>query len=396
MSEQFCPHCMKSLKGTETFCPECGGDVKAAAAAYHLPIGTVLNSRSGHRFLFGMVKGEGGFGLTYIGKELVSGKTVAIKEYFPTRCQPQRLPDASVRPEERFQEAYGHGMQSFLSEASMLRAVGHIPSIVHVMDYFEENHTAYMVMEYLDGRTLYQVMQSGEAIAPEILIPKFLPLMYDLAHLHEAGVLHRDIAPDNIMWMPDGSLKLLDFGCARSLEDGRSMTVVLKPGFAPIEQYQTRGQGSYTDIYAVCATIYYCITGKVPPASPERLTETFDNHPDPLLAPSAFGVPISEKQEQILMWGLSLQPSVRPQDIAVIASRLEKASASGKIVNTVSQTISEPEAEDTEPAHTADCNEQAEDAVRPEPPKPLRNTVWMKAAIAAGIIVAAIILRRLF
>ena len=96
------------------------------------------------------------------------------------------------------------------------------------------------------------------------------------------------------------------------------------------------------------------------------------------------------------MWGLSLQPSVRPQDIAVIASRLEKASASGKIVNTVSQTISEPEAEDTEPAHTADCNEQAEDAVRPEPPKPLRNTVWMKAAIAAGIIVAAIILRRLF
>lgn len=327
MSEQFCPFCMRELREGMNICPDCGSHADITSPSHHLPVGTVLRSENGHSFLFGVVKGEGGFGLTYIGKELASGRRVAIKEYFPSRCQPQRQPDGSIRPQERFEEIYAHGMKSFLSEASMLRAVSQLPSIVHVMDYFEWNQTAYMVMEYLDGSTLHQVMQTVERINPDTLIPKFLPLMRDLGSLHDAGVLHRDIAPDNIMWMPDGSLKLLDFGCARSLEDGRSMTVVLKPGFAPIEQYQTRGQGSYTDLYALCATIYYCITGKIPPASPERLTSTFDGQPDPLLAPSEMGVSIQPEQEQILMWGLALQPSVRPQSMEMLASRLEKAPA---------------------------------------------------------------------
>lgn len=324
---EFCPYCMKELDRGMKSCPACGSSIDVSTPPHHLPVGTVLRSGSRHSFLFGIVKGEGGFGLTYIGKELNSGKMVAIKEYFPSRCQPQRMLDLSIRPQERFEEIYHHGMQSFLSEASMLRTVSHLSSIVHVMDYFEANRTAYMVMEYLAGSTLYQAMQSQERIPVEALIPKFLPLMYDLGSLHKAGVLHRDIAPDNIMWMPDGNLKLLDFGCARSLEDGRSMTVVLKPGFAPIEQYQTRGQGPYTDLYALCATLYYCITGKIPPASPERLTTTFDNQPDPLMPPSALGVSISPEQEQILMWGLSLQPSVRPQSMETLASRLEKAPA---------------------------------------------------------------------
>lgn len=327
MSEQFCPYCMKEVSRDIKVCPDCGNNIDVSVPSHHLPVGTVLRSKNGHSFLFGIVKGEGGFGLTYIGKELNSGRMVAIKEYFPSRCQPHRMQDTSIRPQERFEEVYAHGMQSFLSEASMLRAVSHLSSIVHVMDYFEANRTAYMVMEYLEGSTLYQVMQSQERIPVDTLLPKFLPLMHDLDSLHKSGVLHRDIAPDNIMLMPDGSLKLLDFGCARSLEDGRSMTVVLKPGFAPIEQYQTRGQGPYTDLYALCATIYYCITGKIPPASPERLTTTFDNQPDPLMPPSAWGVPILPELEQILMWGLSLQPSVRPQNMETLASRLEKTSA---------------------------------------------------------------------
>lgn len=325
MSGQFCPFCMKKLTEKERVCPACKSSVEVETPLHHLPAGTVLKSRNGHRFLFGVVKGEGGFGLTYIGKELASGRLVAVKEYFPARCQPQRLPDGSIRPDGRFEEIYNHGLQSFLSEASMLRAVEHIASIVHVMDYFEENHTAYMVMEYLEGASLYQVMQTSEPIAPEVLIPKFLPLMDDLEKLHEAGVLHRDIAPDNVMWMPDGKLKLLDFGCARSLEDGRSMTVVLKPGFAPIEQYQTRGQGSYTDIYALCATMYYCMTGKTPAGSLERLTAIVNNEPDPLSSLSAFGVLIPAEQEQILMWGLALQPAARPQRMSVLTSRLKEA-----------------------------------------------------------------------
>ncbi len=324
MSERFCPYCMRDLSEGEKICPVCGCGAEVSAAPHHLPTGTVLRSGNGHRFLFGTIKGEGGFGLTYIGKELGSGLLVAIKEYFPFRCQPQRLPEGQVKPGEGFGDIYAHGMRSFLSEASMLRAVCHIPSIVHVMDYFEANGTAYMVMEYLQGATLYQVMQTKERVAPEELLPKLIPLMYDLGTLHESGVLHRDIAPDNIMWMPDGSLRLLDFGCARSLEDGRSMTVVLKPGFAPIEQYQTRGQGACTDIYGLCATLYYCLTGRVPPASPERLTATFDNQPDPLVPPSQLGVVLPAQQERLLLWGLALQPSLRPGSMAELASRLEK------------------------------------------------------------------------
>lgn len=264
----------------------------------------------------------------------------------------------------------------------MLRAVDHIPSIVHVMDYFEANHTAYMVMEYLDGTTLSRMMQAGERISPDILLSKFLPLMQDLASLHKAGVLHRDIAPDNIMWMPDGRLKLLDFGCARSLEDGRSMTVVLKPGFAPIEQYQTRGQGSYTDIYALCATIYYCITGKVPPASPERLTTTFDNQPDPLTAPSALGVPVSQKLEQLLLWGMSIQPSVRPQDIADLASRMEKE-----------LKTKQDKAEEPAPVPSVQPEEEfVPDTDKQEADKRRQLLICFGIAAAAAVVILAVVL----
>lgn len=325
MGEQFCPHCMAMLKDGDAYCGVCGGDVNGKAAAHHLPIGAVLRSDKGHTFLFGEVKGEGGFGLTYIGKELKSGKVVAIKEFFPARCQPQRMADGGVCPATQAAEIYAHGMRSFLSEASMLRAVGHIPSIVHVLDYFEAGNTAYMVMEYLDGTTLKDVMEQRPRIPLATLLPMLMPLMKDMEELHEAGVLHRDIAPDNIMWMPDRTLRLLDFGCARSIEDGRSMTVMLKPGFAPIEQYQTRGQGPYTDIYALCASIYYCITGKIPPAAPERLTAVFDGLADPLVSPAALGADISTEQEQVLLWGLSIQPTIRPQKIEEFAARFFSA-----------------------------------------------------------------------
>ena len=330
MSELFCPHCMGDAAPGEQFCHTCGRELNLCAESHQLPIGSILRSQSGHRYLFGKVKGSGGFGMTYIARELDSGRVVAIKEYYPMRCQPQRLPDAAVRPIAPMEEVYRQGMQSFLSEASMLRAVNNIPSIVHVLDFFEAKGTAYMVMEYLDGTTLADLMQTQTRFEPMLLLQKMLPLMRDLERIHEAGVVHRDIAPDNIMLMPDGSLKLLDFGCARSLEDGKSMTVLLKPGFAPIEQYQTRGQGPFTDIYALCATVYYCLTGKVPPAAPERLTAVFDGAADPLLPPSHFGTMLSGEQEQLLLWGLSLQPSSRAQSMAQLADALEKVTAPEK------------------------------------------------------------------
>lgn len=384
MRDTFCPHCMQSLSGEVTFCPQCGRDVNQKAAPNQLPIGTVLRGQNGHTFLFGEVKGDGGFGLTYIAKELSSGKVVAIKEYFPMRCQPQRQPNLSVCPMTQMQEIYRQGMHSFLSEASMLRAVGDTPSIVHVMDYFEANGTAYMVMEYLNGTTLRDLMQTQSRFEPNLLLKKAIPLMRDLAGIHSAGVLHRDIAPDNIMLMPDGTLTLLDFGCARSMEDGKSMTVVLKPGFAPIEQYQTRGQGPYTDVYALCASLYYCLTGKVPPAAPERLSATFDGQPDPLLPPSALGVVLRKEQEELLMWGLSIQPTIRPQNMEELADRLEGTLVQPAIWN----TISEPPADD-------DTARWTETPKPPAPPK--ASNFWKKHGMqlllgGAGVIIVILLL----
>ena len=324
MPEQFCPHCMRTVTPGSAFCPSCGQQVNITAAPHQLPVGTVLHSAEGHTFLFGKAKGEGGFGITYVAKETGSGMVVAIKEYFPMRCQPQRQPDLAVMPAAQMEEAYRKGMNSFLSEASMIRAVSDTPSIVHVLDFFEANNTAYMVMNYLNGVTLSQILQTQERFEPGILLNKMLPLMRDIGRLHRAGVLHRDIAPDNVMMMPDGTLTLLDFGCARSMEDGRSMTVILKPGFAPIEQYQTRGQGPYTDIYALCACLYYCITGKIPPAAPNRLGAVYDGGIDPLLPPGSLGASVTKEQEQLLLWGLNIQPTQRPQTMEELASRLEQ------------------------------------------------------------------------
>lgn len=304
-------------------CPVCGREIAPQADDWEIPAGSVVRGSHGHAYLFGEAKSSGGFGITYIAKEMNTGTVVAIKEYFPFRCALQRKHDLSVQPSERMQDAYRHGMQSFHSEASMLRALQDVKSIVRVLDYFEANNTAYMVMEYLNGTTLSSLMETQTHFEPSLLLRKFLPLMRDLDRIHEAGVLHRDIAPDNIMLMPDGRLKLFDFGCARSMEDGRSMTVLLKRGIAPVEQYMTRGQGPYTDVYALCATIYYCLTGVLPPEAPSRLSSVSDREADPLLPLSAYKIQVSPELDQTLLWGLAIQPADRAQSMGELARRIE-------------------------------------------------------------------------
>ena len=287
-----------------------------------LPSGHLLQGPR-HVYLLGACLGKGGFGITYRGQEMATGFPVAVKEYFPSLCKPVRMQDGSIVPSPQFQAAFAKGKNSFLNEAAMLKALDEIPSVVKILDFFSENGTAYMVMEYLDGVTLRSRVEQSGPIPIQTLLPPMLSFIQDISAMHQRGVLHRDIAPDNIMWMPDGSFKLLDFGCARAMEDGRSMSVLLKPGFAPFEQYQTRGQGDYTDLYALCATIYYCITGLVPPQAPERIFALHDGKPDPLPAPSKVGVRISPAWEALLMWGLAADPHQRPKTVAQWLERLE-------------------------------------------------------------------------
>ena len=305
-------------------CPYCGDPLNIVSGEGQLPIGTVLSSGT-NSYLFGKLLGGGGFGKTYIAKSLGSGMVVAIKEYYPTRCLPaSRDPSLALFPAPGMEELFRKGMNSFLSEASMLTAINSIPSTVHVFDVFQANNTAYMVMDYLNGKTLETCIKMQVHFEPEPLFRKVLPLMRDIHRMHEAGVIHRDIAPDNLLIMPDGSMKLIDFGCARAMEDGKSATVLLKPGFAPIEQYQTLGQGTFTDVYAMAASLYYTITGIVPTPSPDRLSAVLNGAPDPLVPPSTLGVKIDPQLESILMGCLGIQPQARIQTMREVADAAAK------------------------------------------------------------------------
>ena len=334
-----------------------------------LAAGTIVSGPR-HSFVLEKVLGKVGFGITYTGKEMASGREVAIKEYFPNRCQPCRMSDGSIVPLTQYQQVYQNGKKSFLNEAAMLRALDDIPSVVRILDFFAANGTAYMVMEYLDGTTIRQMVERGGAIPVHILRPRLTPLIRDICAIHERGVLHRDIAPDNIMWMPDGTLKLMDFGCARAMEDGRSMTVQLKPGFAPIEQYGSHGQGDYTDLYALCATIYYCITGRIPAAAPERQFALYDNNPDPLVWPHMLGVQLSPDWEALLMWGLQLNSETRPQKAQQWLERAEALTV------------------------WSDA-EMAEDEEKSVPPQPARPRLpilrWLIIGVCALAVVSALI-----
>ena len=308
----YCPHCMQVIQ--DDFCPNCGGDVHAVSDYPRLPVGTILEVGIS-RYQIGVTLGKGGFGITYIAVDLRTNQRVAIKEYFPNMCAQRSEDRVTVYPKANRESIFHGGRRSFLKEAQMLASLEKTPNIVEIYNYFETNGTAYLVMEYLDGVTLKDHVTSHGPISVRTFFPKLPSLIQSIAKIHGQNVIHRDISPDNIMLMPDGSLKLMDFGCARSMEDGKAMTVMYKEGFAPVEQYFSTGQGTWTDVYALCATIYYCITGKVPQLSPDRL----DN--DRLQPPSALGVDVPPELEEALMWGLTVQPKERPINMEIFAHR---------------------------------------------------------------------------
>ena len=184
--------------------------------------------------------------------------------------------------------------------------------IVKAQDFFEINNTAYIVMEYLEGITLKQYLRENERIEPEELLELFVPLIESLDEIHSQGLIHRDISPDNIMVLLGGKIKLMDFGAARDYTDfgEKSLSLILKPGYAPPEQYQTHGvQGPWTDIYALCATMYKCLTGENPPDAIERVMD------DNLKEISEFGIPVSKQMEETIIKGMSISARNRYQNI---------------------------------------------------------------------------------
>ena len=281
---------------------------------FSLPPGTLV----GDRYRLEAVLGVGGYGITYRGMDVRLERLVAVKEYYPGFWASRfvrRGPE--VRCIAGQEEAYCKGMERFLEEARILAQLNNVTGVVRVNDYFEENQTAYLVMDYLDGKNLKQMLIGfGGRMPADVLLPVMSTVVNALRQVHAKGLIHRDISPDNIMMLSDGSVALIDFGNARDTTDNRSMTLAMKEGFAAPEQYRSRGQGTWTDVYGVCATLYYCLTGKLPPQAMERLLGA----PFPL--PSQLGVEIPTWQEQAIMDGLDLYVQKRIQDMDQLWMRL--------------------------------------------------------------------------
>lgn len=266
------------------------------------------------RYTIEKVLGQGGFGITYLGIDELHEKKVAIKEFFPQGIVTRNIEyeDAVTVTFVGKKDNYNKGKEKFLKEARIMARFSKDEGIVKAQDFFEINNTAYIVMEYLEGITLKQYLRENERIEPEELLELFVPLIESLDEIHSQGLIHRDISPDNIMVLLGGKIKLMDFGAARDYTDfgEKSLSLILKPGYAPPEQYQTHGvQGPWTDIYALCATMYKCLTGENPPDAIERVMD------DNLKEISEFGIPVSKQMEETIIKGMSISARNRYQNI---------------------------------------------------------------------------------
>lgn len=295
---------------------------------FWLPEGTMV----GNRYRLETVLGIGGYGITYKGIDTRLDKVIAVKEYYPGFWASRYAAlDPNVHCQGRMLESYDRGLDRFLDEAKTLVSLSDVPEVVRVTDFFEENNTAYLVMDYLDGQNLKQMAEGfGGRIPADILIPVLEPLIRALGKIHAKGMIHRDLSPDNIMMLEDGTVRLIDFGNARDTTNKQSMTLAMKQGFAAPEQYKSRGQGTYTDVYGICATIYYCLTGKLPPQAMERLTGT------PFLSPYEQGVDISVKWEYAIMDGLELYVQKRIQTMDELWERFYGADEKEQMEETYS------------------------------------------------------------
>lgn len=305
---KFCPNCFQSGYGG-VHCYLCGYKNNQMTEQRALAPGIWLKNR----YMTGRVLGIGGFGITYLAFDSQTRQRWAIKEYFPAEWA-SRLPGSNqvAANSQSKDEYYLHGKEVFANEAKTLLEFKTNPAVVNVIDYFQENGTSYLVMEFLDGATLAQYMKERKVPLPIYLANRMVKEIGDaLALIHGSSMLHRDVSPDNIMLTNSGELKLIDFGATReyALNAPKNMSVLVKPGFAPLEQYSSSGvQGPWTDVYALAATYYYLVSGKKPPTAPERLTGA-------ALTPlHTLNSQVSGKMERAIEHALQIEWKKRPEN----------------------------------------------------------------------------------
>lgn len=318
-NKNICPSCFVTLdEGTST-CSTCGYTENALQDGDHLAVGTILKGN----YVVGKVLGRGGFGVTYLGYDIHNDKKVAIKEYYPVGLAFRSPGTAGITTFSGEKgESYQNGVEKFYEEAKTISRFNGNPNIINVHEFFYENNTAYFVMEYVSGIDLNQyILQNGGNIPYQRAMEIMTPIMNALIIIHSVGVLHRDISPDNIYLSDDGEIKLIDFGAARQVigEETKGLSVILKQGFAPFEQYQKKGrQGPWSDVYALGATMYYAVTGKQPEEAMSRLEQ------DDLIMPSLLGIEIHPLFEIILEKMLAMRIEDRYQSVFELKNDFSK------------------------------------------------------------------------
>jgi serine/threonine protein kinase len=307
----LCMGCMADTNAADV-CPYCAyvNHSPAESPAQLMPR-TILNGK----YVLGRVLGQGGFGVTYLAYDLEQSRKLAIKEYFPAIISTRGRDRLTVTPlSSRNRQDLDYGLGKFHEEARALFQFKNHANVVHMVDFFHANGTGYIVMVYIEGRTFKEhLLLRGGRIPFTEAMASLGQVMNALHDLHNAGILHRDVSPDNIYLEDGGNVRLLDFGATRYAmgEQSRSLSVVLKPGYAPEEQYRSRGrQGPWTDIYSLGATFYRAISGQVPQESMDRLQH------DELVPPSQLGADVSTDSEAAVLKAMAVRAELRFQSIA--------------------------------------------------------------------------------
>ena len=381
MEVRRCTRCMHKLSPAETVCPECGRVYGSGSTeSFALKPGAILDGK----YLVGEMLGQGGFGITYIGFDLLLEQKVAIKEYFPMRTGMVSRENAStVVWSAAMAQKTGieKGFDSFLKEARKMAKLRNIPGVVGVNSVFIQNETAYIVMDFVEGETLLNKLQREGPMDFETCVSLLTPIVQALSQVHKHGIIHRDISPDNLMVQKDGQLILLDLGAAKDLDiqdaNGavQSSQMVAKQGFSPMEQYTKNGLiGPWTDVYAMAATIYYCCTGALPPAAIDRLDE------DTLTCKPR----LNQKQFEALAKCMSIRPKERPQDMESMMALLRPAAQTAP-----RKAARKPERSRTEkpPKKTVEKPEKQKSEERTPPKKPPKKHRPLKALIAIAVAV---------
>ncbi len=319
----LCLGCMQEFDDEYKICPHCGYAVGTKAEeAIHIQPGTRLHDR----YIVGKVLGFGGFGVTYIAWDEKLEQKVAIKEYLPSEFS-TRMPgqtQVTVFNGEK-NEQFHDGLIKFIDEAKRLAKFQNEPGIVKIFDSFEDNSTAYIIMEYLQGETLASYMERMGTIDEQDAVAMLMPIMESLQAVHAEGIIHRDIAPDNIFLTDDGEIKLIDFGASRyaTTSHSRSLTVVIKQGYSPEEQYRSRGDhGPHTDVYALSATLYKMITEKTPPDAMERRVEYENKSKDILVEPRRLTKKLTRNRENAILNALNVRIEDRTPTVAAFIDEL--------------------------------------------------------------------------